>query len=254
MKRIATAAVLIPAVVWLVLFAPQWAFRTAAALVGLLAYREFDSVIGAGSRWSGAAAGIALFLIPRDWTAEALVVAALFLVAAQLRAADLAKAVPAAGSTLLGLAYIFGALLMGTWLREINPHWLLLALLVSWAGDTAAMYAGKAFGRHKLAPRVSPGKTWEGSIASVVGGVAGALVYARFLIPAASVATVLGIGTAANVAGQLGDLAESAIKRGAGVKDSGSSLPGHGGWLDRIDSSLFAIPITYVAVKLLALY
>jgi phosphatidate cytidylyltransferase len=252
MKRIATAVLLIPVVIWLVLVAPRWAFIAGAALVGLLAYREFDSIAGARSWWAGAALGVAVFLVPRGWTIDAVIVAALVLMILQLRNADLANAVASAGSTLLGITYIFGALLTAVWLREINPHWLMLALLVSWAGDTAAMYVGKAFGRRKLAPRISPGKTWEGSIASVAGALAGAVLYARFLIPGAPAATVLAIGAAANVAGQFGDLAESAIKRGAGVKDSGSSLPGHGGWLDRIDSSLFAIPVTYVIVELIS--
>ncbi len=90
---------------------------------------------------------------------------------------DLATALPAASVFLLGVVYIFGAWRCAIGLREINPHWLMIALLVSWAGDTAALYMGRALGRHKLAPRVSPGKTWEGS----VGSVAGAMIAAGHL-------------------------------------------------------------------------
>jgi len=122
-------------------------------------------------------------------------------------------------------------------------------LLLSWAGDTAALYVGKAFGRHALAPRVSPAKTWEGAAGSVAGGILAGFVYAHYLIPSAPVAVVLLLAATGNIAGQLGDLCESAIKRGAGVKDSGNTLPGHGGWLDRIDSSLFSVPVVFAILN-----
>jgi len=125
-------------------------------------------------------------------------------------------------------------------------------LLLSWAGDTAALYVGKAFGRHALAPRVSPAKTWEGAAGSVAGGVIGGALYAHYWIRSAPLGQVLILAAAGNIAGQIGDLCESAIKRGAGVKDSGNTLPGHGGWLDRIDSSLFSVPAVLALVKLLA--
>lgn len=151
-------------------------------------------------------------------------------------------------SALGGAIYIGGAWVCAFSLRAINPHWLLFAFLLCWAGDTAALYIGKNFGRHKLAPKISPGKTWEGAIASVVGGVLVGWIYAHFLIPAAPLVWVLTIAALGNIAGQIGDLVESAYKRWGGVKDSGSSLPGHGGWLDRIDSSLLSIPMVYALV------
>jgi phosphatidate cytidylyltransferase len=156
-------------------------------------------------------------------------------------------AVGAAG----GAIYIGGAWLCAYKLRAISPHWLMFAFILCWAGDTAALYIGKNFGRRKLAPKISPAKTWEGAIASVVGGVLIGAIYVHFLIPAAPLTTVLIAGVAGNIAGQIGDLVESAYKRRVGVKDSGSSLPGHGGWLDRIDSSLLAIPVVYALVALL---
>ncbi len=201
MKRIATAAVLIPLVVWLILAAPAWALVAAMVVVGLFALRE---VVQIGKN--------------------------------------------AVVSALGGVIYIGGAWVCAFYLRAINPHWLLFAFLLCWAGDTAALYIGKNFGRHKLAPKISPGKTWEGAIASVVGGVLGGWIYAHFLIPAAPLVWVLTIASVGNVAGQIGDLVESAYKRWGGVKDSGTSLPGHGGWLDRIDSSLVSIPMVYALV------
>jgi phosphatidate cytidylyltransferase len=150
-----------------------------------------------------------------------------------------------------GAMYIGGAWLCAFALRAVNPHWLLFAFLLCWAGDTAALYVGKNFGRHKLAPQISPGKTWEGAVGSVFGGVLAGALYAHYLIPTAPLATVVIVAAIGNIAGQIGDLLESAYKRWGGVKDSGSSLPGHGGWLDRIDSSLLSVPIVYALVRCL---
>jgi phosphatidate cytidylyltransferase len=155
---------------------------------------------------------------------------------------------------LASLMYIGGAWLCAYALRAINPHWLLFAFLLCWAGDTAALYVGKNFGRHKLAPKISPGKTWEGAVGSVAGGVLIGTLYVHYLIPSAPLTTVLLFAAIGNIAGQIGDLVESAYKRWGGVKDSGSSLPGHGGWLDRIDSSLLSIPVVYALVHSGGLY
>ncbi|MFM2123772.1 MAG: hypothetical protein RL328_223 [Acidobacteriota bacterium] len=253
MKRILTALVLIPLVVWAVLSAPAWAFLMVVGLIGFGAYHEFDTIAGAQgivrTGWLGMAAGVAMLIVPEP-AFPILVVLTAVLMAVKMSVAQLSQALPSAGAAVLGLVYIFGAWRCGAELRAIDPHWLMIALLVSWAGDTAAMYIGKAFGRNKLAPRISPGKTVEGSVASVVGGTLAAVIYAHYLLPAESLGLVALIGAVANIAGQLGDLAESAFKRGAGVKDSGTMLPGHGGWLDRVDSSLFSVPAVYAVLLL----
>ncbi|MCU1337137.1 MAG: phosphatidate cytidylyltransferase [Bryobacterales bacterium] len=256
MTRIITALVLIPLVVWVVLAGPLWALLALMVLVGLIAFHEFDNIAAAQgvarSGLAGMTAGLAL-LFTRDPASAwlTIVIAALALMALELRQADLAKAMISAATALLGVVYIFGAWRSALDLRAINPHWLMIALLVSWAGDTAALYVGRAFGRHKLAPRVSPSKTWEGSIGSLAGGVLAAGVYAHLLIPSEPLWKVLAVAAAGNIAGQVGDLCESAFKRGAGMKDSGTTLPGHGGWLDRIDSSLFTIPVVYALLRVL---
>jgi phosphatidate cytidylyltransferase len=130
----------------------------------------------------------------------------------------------------------------------------MVAVLVSWAGDTGGLYVGRTFGKHKLAPTVSPSKTWEGAAGSMVAGTVAAMIYAHYFVASAPLAGVAAMGAVANVAGQMGDLCESAFKRGAGVKDSGTTLPGHGGWLDRIDSSLFSVPVTYGVLHVLLKY
>jgi phosphatidate cytidylyltransferase len=257
MKRILSALVLIPVVVRLVLVCPDWALYFSLALVGLAAFREFEAIAAAQGLEPAGIPGMAgglVFLLTPEPALPVLVAITLVLMALRLRLDDLSKALAGAGVTVLGWVYIFGAWRCAVALREINSHWLMVALLVSWAGDTAAFYVGRAFGKHKLAPVVSPAKTWEGAAGSVIGGIAAAGVYGHFLIPSAPLAAVLATGAAANIAGQIGDLCESAWKRGAHVKDSGTSLPGHGGWLDRIDSSLFSIPVVYGILKLTLAY
>jgi phosphatidate cytidylyltransferase len=274
MKRIATAVVLIPAIVWIVLRAPVWTFDALLVAVGLIAFYEFDQIAGAQgiprAGIPGMLAGLALLFAPEPFVVVILI--ALLAMSLAMRPetrsmscrygspgeaptiqAEFTHSLPGAGAFLLGVIYIFGAWRTAMGLREINPHWLMIALLVSWAGDTAALYVGRSIGRHKLAPHVSPNKTWEGAIGSVIGGTAAAGIYAHYLIPSAALWGVLAVGAGANIAGQLGDLCESAFKRGAGVKDSGTTLPGHGGWLDRIDSSLFSVPVTYAVLKYLLL-
>jgi phosphatidate cytidylyltransferase len=152
----------------------------------------------------------------------------------------------AVSSSLFALLYTCGPFALARRLHDVSPHWLFAALLVNWVGDSAAMYVGKAIGRHKLAPSISPGKTWEGAIASLVLGSAAGTAYLMHFQPGASnLAFCLGFSLTANAAGQLGDLAESVLKRGAHIKDSGHLLPGHGGMLDRMDGALFAFPTAY---------
>ena len=168
-----------------------------------------------------------------------------------LSAADLAQGFARAAALVLGIVYIFGAWKTAILLHDINPHWLMFGLMVNWIGDTGAYYVGKNFGRHKLAPAISPGKSWEGAVASAVTGVAFGMIYLPLAIKGRSVLSAGLLALAANIAGQVGDLAESAIKRGAGVKDSGNVLPGHGGMLDRVDSTLFALPVLYTLLTFL---
>ncbi len=143
--------------------------------------------------------------------------------------------------------------------QEEGPSLLVFLLFVVWAGDTVALYIGRTWGRRKLAPKLSPGKTWEGSIASMAGSLAitGLLLWLAATLQERGIALLsypgsvehwLVLAAILNVAGQLGDLVESAIKRGAGVKDSGSLLPGHGGVLDRIDALLIAAPVLWYAL------
>ena len=134
-------------------------------------------------------------------------------------------------------------------LHALGPQLLLFLILLVVAADVGAYFAGRRFGRNKLAPRVSPGKSWEGFFGSVVVSTAYGAGFLLYFQPTMPIYVAASLSVVANIAGQLGDLAESAIKRGAGMKDSGTMLPGHGGWLDRVDSSLFTLPVVYFLLK-----
>ncbi len=253
MKRVLTALALIPIVIWVVLGADPWIFLAVLAIVACLCYREYNDIAaGYGFGAPGVAgygAGL-LLLVWWDVPWPALVGLAVMALVMVMREEDLAHALPRAALFVIGVLYVFGCWKCARPLRELNPHWLMYGLLLNWVGDIGAYYIGRPFGKHKLAPRVSPKKSWEGSIASVLlAGIVGTLYLQRF-IPTVPLWQAAALTVAANIAGQLGDLAESAVKRGAHVKDSGGILPGHGGFLDRVDSTLFALPVIYAYIKL----
>jgi phosphatidate cytidylyltransferase len=256
MKRVLTAVALIPIIVYVVLWANFWLFLAVLAAAAFLSYREYDGIAasyGFGAPGPlGYGAGFLLLVWGEGQTWLVITVTALAALALAMRAETLTKSLPRAALLATGVVYVFGCWKCALPLREHSPHWLMYALLVNWTGDIGAYYVGRVFGRHKLAPRVSPKKTWEGAAASVFAAILIAGGYLLYFVPGVTAAAAIGLTAAANVAGQLGDLAESAMKRGAGVKDSGSILPGHGGFLDRVDSTLFALPVVYAYVSMVS--
>ncbi|HEY1338349.1 MAG TPA: phosphatidate cytidylyltransferase [Bryobacteraceae bacterium] len=252
MKRVLTAAALIPLIVAVVLWSNFWIFLAVLVASAFLSYREYDDIAaryGYGAPGPiGYGAGL-LLLVSEGEVWLLILAAALLALALAMRADDLAKTLPRAALFTLGLIYVFGCWRCAIPLRAANPHWLMYALMLNWAGDIGAYYVGRNFGKHKLAPRVSPKKSWEGAAASVATAV---LLAGTYLVYFAGVSPwhAIPLTAAANAVGQLGDLAESAMKRGAGVKDSGAILPGHGGFLDRVDSTLFALPVVLAYLKL----
>ena len=249
MKRVATALILIPLVLYLVIWGPVWAVFAGVIVCSMLCYREYCG-IAAGYGIArlgpvGYAAGLGVLALT-DKAAIFVTVVALAGIALAMRSSELTETLPRASAMLLGVLYIFGPWKCAVLLRDISPFWLLFALAINWVGDISAYYVGRSVGMHKLAPRVSPGKTWEGAMASVAAAMVFGVVYLKRFWPQMPMIEAIALSALANVAGQLGDLAESALKRGAGVKDSGTLLPGHGGLLDRVDSTLFSMPAVYV--------
>ena len=255
MKRVVTALFLVPVCVYSALFAPWWFFFGVVALVAFLCMREYAGITESFAPL-GYLAGILVLLAPPREVPLILILSTLAAMCLPLSAEVPDKGLTRAAALVMGIVYIFGSWKTAILLHDSVPqpaafgasgghHLLMFGLMVNWIGDTGAYYVGKNFGRHKLAPAVSPGKTWEGAVASAVTGVVFGLIYLPLAIKGTSFLLAGSLALAASVAGQVGDLAESAIKRGAGVKDSGGLLPGHGGMLDRVDSSMFALPVLY---------
>ena len=283
-KRVATAAVLIPVVVGLVLFVSTAIVTMVLALVILLALFEYFALGDAmGHRayrlWTAACALAVLFLqwlntavrwgefggivypsrlvwilhrfFPRAEDGIFLFVIGIAVLTLATKR-PIVEALPSAGISASGLLLIAFPLTYAIRLHALGregPRLLLFTLVVIWASDTVAYFAGRALGKHPFAPHLSPKKTWEGAVAGFASCIAVAFAFAHFLpIP---LTMLLGAAAVANVAGQAGDLVESAYKRSAGVKDSGALLPGHGGILDRIDALIFAIPVVWYYFVLL---
>jgi phosphatidate cytidylyltransferase len=248
MKRLLTAAVGIPAVVLLTIYGPRWLFVLVASGLSALMIEEFLNLNAARGRarpgrWFPVLGALvtAAFAINFSMVCSVLALVTMVLASAGVFAHSIEKVLDSLTSGIAALVYC--SILMGFVI--LLPSSALLTLLgIIWAGDSLAYYGGRAFGRHPLAPVVSPKKTVEGAVAGLVGSVLAAILIGirllgQSLLPMAVAGLLIG------GVGQIGDLSESALKRSAGVKDSSSILPGHGGILDRLDSLLFAAPIFY---------
>lgn len=265
MKRILTALVLIPVVIGMVFWAPLWLFTLGCCAVALLALWEYLALADAmGARTPrittcvlAALLFFCAFHFP-DLLAPAMFAMALFLLGMGIFRSPLDRLLPDTASAYFGLIYVGMSMVTLPLLiqKPDGPSLLLFLFFAVWSGDIAALYIGKRFGRHKMAPRLSPGKTWEGAAASL-GASALSAVFLMWLAAFLTNHSVFGLSYAGpwfywvilaivlNAAAQLGDLVESGLKRGAGVKDSGKLLPGHGGVLDRIDALLLAASLLW---------
>ncbi len=258
-KRVLTAAVLLPVLIASILVSGRcprgWPFLLVSGAAAGLCAAEWSRMFSGGPR--DLAAGILLtatvFLaasqLPWPLALPAVLVCVLLAVfhalAGAAVAADKART---AGMLGLGAVYVGGLLAMYPRTLSLpgGEHWVLLGILSVSAGDTMAYFSGRALGRTKLAPAISPNKTVEGAIGGLVGSMACAALYAHGFLPAVPAWYAAAAGGAAGVFGQGGDLFESMLKRAAGVKDSGTLLPGHGGMLDRADGILAAGPVLYL--------
>ncbi|MEK6790421.1 MAG: phosphatidate cytidylyltransferase [Deltaproteobacteria bacterium] len=259
LKRVAAALVLIPIVVVAVLYAGAFWLCLAASAIILGAVFEYNNFKLTDKRDPlGDALGVGL-AVASPFAAFAIgdkallpvVIGSTFVFFVQgivARAGEVKDAALGAALRTLGLVYIA---LPITFLFLIAAHgprgrlWLLLLLIVIWANDTFAYFTGSLIGKHKLSPEISPGKTVEGALGGLVGGGMVAYIFNYYVHLETTVYLIIALSIVIGIAGIFGDLAESLLKRSAGVKDSGSLIPGHGGILDRIDSLLFPAPILY---------
>ena len=260
LKRVLSGLILLPVVVFIILRSSPAVFAVVVCLLALGAAGEFFALAAArGIRpvWPTglAAAGLAAAAPSAGGPEVALAALAVggagTLAVLALVGRDPGGALARAGLTALGAAYVGGLLAFSILLRQGSggPMLVLAGALMTWAGEVAAFYAGRAFGRHPLAPSVSPGKTVEGAVAALAASTLAAAAGASTIWAGRPLSWALA-GTCVGLAGQVGDLAESVLKRSLGAKDSGWILPGHGGVLDRIDSLLFAMPTLYGLVHL----
>jgi phosphatidate cytidylyltransferase len=267
MKRILTALVLIPLALVVVFLAPRWLFTLSTALLAALAAWEYLGMAQRGGpnppRIAVVVAIAALFAgnfeYP-DQTGAIFGILSLGLLVYCTFSSTLELVMVDAAMSIFCLFYTGLTLLALPALREEanGPTLVVFLLCVVWAGDIVALYVGSALGRHKMAPGLSPNKTWEGAVGSVLGSLlaAGGLLSLAYWLAQMNSAKLsfpdevwywLVLAVVVNVAAQVGDLAESALKRSVGVKDSGTILPGHGGVLDRIDALLLAAPVLWYA-------
>jgi phosphatidate cytidylyltransferase len=249
MKRIITALVGIPIVILITLFAPDWVFAFVIGLVAMGALYEFlklGSAAGMGrpGSWFLFFGFLVTVSFGRDLplVVTAMTLATIALLMAAVFGRPLESALHRVAIGLSGIVYC--SLLLG-FILLLTRSAIIVLLVLIWVGDSAAYYGGRKLGKHRLAPAVSPGKTVEGAIAGLIGSIVAGAAMSHWLLeePFLGMAFVSGITA---IAGQVGDLAESALKRSAGVKDSSSILPGHGGILDRLDSLMFAAPVFYL--------
>lgn len=281
--RIVTGVVLIAATVALVLWAPDWLLTVVAALIAILALNEFFALgermgLRAFKSWTLAcAAGIfyaqyaagmvetravgANLLITRTVGGIPISIDGILLIflfgivciglATRRPLQDVLPAISISSAGLLFVALPFSYLVRINEIERLGGALILFTLALIWAGDTLAYFVGRFTGRVQMAPALSPQKTWEGAVANMVGSLLVAWAASRWMNM--DLTGLLIIAAAANIAGQMGDLIESSYKRGAGVKDSGAIVPGHGGALDRVDSLILAAPVVWALCTWFAL-
>jgi phosphatidate cytidylyltransferase len=262
LTRVATAVVLIPVFVWVVIAAPPWVFPALVVVASAVGAWEITRLFARAGRPVYGRLAIALspvitasFALAPGITwhavrAEAPVLTlalAIGLILAVTLWSNQRPPTDAAANTLLAVVYVGWLLGHAISLHRLAHGGALVLFLVgvTWAGESAAYLVGSAYGRHSLAPTISPRKTVEGAVAQLIVSVAAAGALAAVLVPECGVGHGVLAGAVLGIVGQIGDLAESVMKRGAGAKDTGGIIPGHGGLLDRIDSLLFNVPAYY---------
>ena len=256
LKRFITALIIIPLVGVLIIFGPSYALALMVCAAAILGLYEFYTMTmpqgGTKEKIGGISLGVILCAL-FQWAPPEIIMVFLCAVMVVLFlgyafSAHKLSIVPSRiGIVLLGIIYVPFLLSHVTLINKLPQgiFWVLLLLATVWVGDTFALLIGSWWGRHKLSPRISPHKTVEGFLACFVGAILTVFACKALFLPTVRGTDALFVGLGIALFGQLGDLSESMIKRGAKVKDSGSLIPGHGGVLDRLDSFFFAAPFLY---------
>lgn len=264
MKRVLSGAVLIPLVLGIVYLPSKQVFIYIMMGVAYFAFSEFTGMFNERKRSVFIPMAVLMLLfvnmagIDFNRAFILLTIVPLAVFALVLPGSDIVdRKLFRAKLYLTGFLYIAIPISLFSPVREWDTapgHWMLFALVIPWICDTAAFSVGTLTGRHYMAPAISPKKTWEGFAAGFVASVLAGFVINYILFKGENTIFCLLLAAAVSLAGQVGDLAESLFKRAAGVKDSGSIIPGHGGLLDRMDSLLFSVTIVYFMLKVAKLH
>lgn len=250
---------MIPPIIFFIAVGPSVVLHLMVLLATFLGLREYYALALPHSTWSERAVGIGLGLILSlilssggmneisPFLVIVLLVLAVFFMAASQ---DLSSTISKMGIALFGILFIGFLLAYVSLIRNLpnGRRWVLFLILTVWAGDIFALLSGSFLGRHRLYPKISPNKTFEGLAGGIVGSILVALAFSWFFIPNLKMGACVFFAIGLAILGQLGDFTESMLKRSAQVKDSGTLFPGHGGMLDRLDSFLFSAPFLHYSL------
>jgi phosphatidate cytidylyltransferase len=255
-RKVWMALIMVPPVILLIILFPPLMLYLMVLLATFFGLREYTHLVLPNSKWVERAMGIGLGLIlsvivsfgelkqiPPFLVLVLLILSVLFMGTSR----DLSSTISKMGMLLFGILFIGFLLAYVSLVRNMTNGrlWVIFLIATVWAGDISASVSGASFGRHKLYPKISPKKTFEGLGGAILGSIIVALAFVLLFIPHMKKGTCILLAAGIGFFGQLGDFTESMLKRSAQVKDSGNLIPGHGGMLDRLDSFLFSAPFLY---------
>jgi phosphatidate cytidylyltransferase len=258
-RKVGMALVMVPPIVLLISLGPPEVLHLMVLVATLLGLREYYNLVLPHSKWVEHLVGIGLGLIfsvilsfgnTKDISLFSVIVLFILSVLFMASSRDLSLTISRMGMTLFGIFYIGFLLAHVSLIRNMTNGrlWVLFLIATIWAGDISALLSGSFFGRHKLYPKISPNKTFEGLGGAIIGSIIVAFAFAWSFLPHLEKGVCIFLAIGLGILGQFGDFTESMLKRSAQVKDSGTLIPGHGGMLDRLDSFLFSAPFLHYSL------
>ena len=258
-RKVWMALIMVPPVLLLIILGPPFILHLMVLLATFFGLREYYNLVLPRSKRIEWVVGIALglilsiilsFGIIKDISLLVVMILLALSILYMAVSTDLSSAIPNMGLTLFGILFIGFLLAYVSLIRNLQNGriWTLFLIATVWAGDVSALLVGSVFGRHKLYPKISPNKTFEGLGGSILGSVVVGLAFAFLFLPRLQKGICIFLAVGIGILGQLGDFTESMLKRSARVKDSGTLNPGHGGMLDRLDSFLFSAPFLHYSL------
>ncbi len=258
-KKVWMALIMVPPVLLLIILGPPSILHLMVLLATFFFFFEYYNLVLPRTRWIERVVGIGLGLIlsiiisfgaMKESSLFFVIILLILSVLSMATSKELSSKIPEMGMTLFGIFFIGFLLAYVSLIRNLPDGrlWVLFLIATVWAGDISALLSGSFFGKHKLYPKISPNKTFEGLGGSIVGSIIVALAFALLFIPRLQKGVCILLAIGMGIFGQLGDFTESMLKRSARVKDSGTLIPGHGGMLDRLDSFLFSAPFLHYSL------